>query len=189
MEKSSRVNLYVALIHYPVVNKNGDVIASAITNLDLHDIARVAKTYAVARFYVVTPLADQKILTERIVSHWQNGAGAGYNPHRQEALALITVVDSLADVISQIKKESAKRPTTIATCARHYPQNISFATLGAQMRPDTPYVLILGTAWGLAEEIISRSDYVLEPIRGVTGYNHLSVRSAAAIMLDRLAGK
>ncbi|MBT8351253.1 MAG: RNA methyltransferase, partial [Deltaproteobacteria bacterium] len=38
-------NLYVALVHYPVVNKNGDVIASAVTNLDLHDIARAAKTY------------------------------------------------------------------------------------------------------------------------------------------------
>jgi len=29
---------------------------------------------------------------------------------------------------------------------------------------------------------------MLEPIAGTTGYNHLSVRSAAAIILDRLLG-
>ena len=52
-----------------------------------------------------------------------------------------------------------------------------------------PYVLILGTAWGLAEEFISLADYVLEPIAGSTDYNHLSVRSAAAIIFDRLLGK
>jgi len=32
-------------------------------------------------------------------------------------------------------------------------------------------------------------DMLLEPIEGYTDYNHLSVRSAAAIILDRLLGK
>ena len=56
--------LYVALIHYPVVNKNGETIASALTNLDLHDISRAAKTYGLEAFCVVTPLEDQKDLVE-----------------------------------------------------------------------------------------------------------------------------
>ena len=37
-------------------------------------------------------------------------------------------------------------------------------------------------------EVRSRVDEVLEPIAGTGDYNHLSVRAAAAIMLDRLRG-
>ena len=49
-------NLYVALIHHPVVNKNGMIIGSAVTNMDLHDIARAGRTFGVRGYYVVTPL-------------------------------------------------------------------------------------------------------------------------------------
>ncbi|MCK4696288.1 MAG: RNA methyltransferase, partial [Candidatus Cloacimonetes bacterium] len=31
--------------------------------------------------------------------------------------------------------------------------------------------------------------YILKPIKGVGNYNHLSVRSAAAIVLDRLTSE
>ena len=55
-------NLYLSLLHYPVVNKQGETITSAVTNLDLHDIARVSATYGVKAFYAVTPLEDQKAL-------------------------------------------------------------------------------------------------------------------------------
>ena len=47
---------------------------------------------------------------------------------------------------------------------------------------------MLGTGWGLTDEIMSMADVTLEPILGPTDYNHLSVRSAAAIILDRLRG-
>jgi len=46
--------------------------------------------------------------------------------------------------------------------------------------------LVLGTAWGLSETFIGDADHVLDPIVGNSEYNHLSVRSAAAIILDRL---
>lgn len=52
--------------------------------------------------------------------------------------------------------------------------------------PGAPLVLVLGTGWGLVEEILEKADVILEPIRGMGDYNHLSVRAAAAIMLDRL---
>jgi hypothetical protein len=180
--------LYMALIHYPVVDKNGDIIASAVTNLDLHDISRAAKTYGLKSFYVVTPLEDQKELVARIISHWTNGIGAIYNPKRRSALELIRVKDSFSEVLDQIADTENDYPITIATCARRYPTNVSYEKLGAMLNNGKPYVLILGTAWGLAEEFISKADYVLEPIAGATDYNHLSVRSAAAIMLDRLLG-
>ena len=181
--------LYVALIHYPVVDKNGDIIASAVTNLDLHDISRAAKTYGLKSFYVVTPLEDQRELVERIISHWTKGIGAAYNPKRRSALELIRVKDSFSEVLDQIAETEKDDPITIATCARKYPTRISYDKFRALLNNEKPYVLTLGTAWGLAEEFISKTDYVLEPIAGKTDYNHLSVRSAAAIILDRLLGK
>lgn len=182
-------NLYVALIHYPVVDKNGEIIASAVTNLDLHDISRAAKTYGIKSFYIVTPLEDQTELIQRIISHWTNGIGATFNPKRRSALELIRIKDSFAEVQDQIATAEKEYPITIATSARKYPTRISYDKFRALLNNGKPCVLSLGTAWGLAEEFIARSDYVLEPITGQTDYNHLSVRSAAAIMLDRLLGK
>lgn len=181
--------LYVALTHYPVVNKSGAVIASALTNLDLHDISRAAKTYGLKSFFVVTPLEDQMELAERIISHWTDGFGGTYNPDRRRALELIRIRDSLSAVCSEVAAEENNYPLTVATCARRYPTSISYEKLRVILNNGKPYVLVLGTAWGLAEEFISSADYVLEPITGNTDYNHLSVRSAAAIMFDRLLGK
>lgn len=182
-------NLYIALVHYPVINKNGDVIASAVTNLDLHDISRAAKTYAVKGFYVATRLIDQMVLTRRIVGHWTNGAGADYNPARRSALELIRIKESLEDVVSHIGGQESVQPKTIATCARKYDTAISYEKMRGLINNGKPHLLVFGTAWGLAEETIRQADFILEPVTGHTAYNHLSVRSAASIILDRLVGR
>ena len=182
-------NIHVALLHYPVVNKNGGIIASAVTNLDLHDLSRVAKTYGVKAFYVVTPLADQKELVQKIVAHWTTGAGGAYNPQRRSALELIEVKDSLADVVDLIHRSEGIYPATVATCARRFSSSIGYEQFRRLLGNGKPYLLIFGTAWGLAEDFISAADYILEPVDGHTDYNHLSVRSAAAIILDRLLGQ
>jgi hypothetical protein len=179
-------DLYVALVHYPVINRNGDVITSAVTNLDLHDIARAAKTYGVKSFYVVTPLIDQKELAEKIVSHWTNGLGARYNPKRRQALELIIVKETLERVTADIKKDCGVSPKTVVTSAGNKFKNISFRKFREILKDGRPYLLILGTAWGLANSFVAKADYMLEPIRGNSDYNHLSVRSATAIILDRL---
>jgi hypothetical protein len=181
-------NLYVALIHHPVYNKNGDVIASAVSNLDLHDISRAAKTYGVEVFYVVTPLADQRELVRRIIAHWTHGVGARYNPDRKAALELVKVVGSLDAAVDQISDKGQGQPITVVTDARPHPDNISYRGLAGMLKSNRPLLLIFGTAWGLTREFITTADYVLAPIKGTTGYNHLSVRSAAAIVLDRLLG-
>ncbi|HQK80165.1 MAG TPA: RNA methyltransferase [Syntrophales bacterium] len=50
-------------------------------------------------------------------------------------------------------------------------------------------MLVFGTGWGLADSIVARADCSLPPVRGGSdGYNHLSVRSAVAVVLDRLFG-
>ena len=172
-----------------MVNKQGDTITAAITNLDLHDISRAAKTYGVRSFYVVTPLFDQQELVERIVSHWIEGEGSRYNPIRRKALELIIVKDSLNEVVDDIASNGEGAPKTVVTCARPNARNISFDKFRAMLQAGKPYLLIFGTAWGLSEQIINSSDYVLEPVKGNTDYNHLSVRSAAAIILDRLMGR
>ncbi len=188
MKTSSGISLYVALIHYPVVNKNGEVIASAVTNLDLHDIARASKTYGVIGYYVVTPLEDQKALVEKIISHWVTGVGAAYNPVRREALELIRVKDSVAAVIEDIRNRGEGMPKTVVTSAREYPRSIGYETFREMLETGSPYLLNFGTAWGLPESLISEADYVLNPIKGKCGYNHLSVRSAVSVILDRVMG-
>jgi hypothetical protein len=75
----------------------------------------------------------------------------------------------------------------VATSAKSGEGRVSFAELRRQLRADpAPHLLILGTGWGLTREVMDRADLVLEPIVGVGSYNHLPVRAAAAIMLDRL---
>ena len=179
-------NLYVALVHYPVVNKNGDVITSAVTNLDLHDIARAAKTYGIKSFYVVTPIADQKALVEKIVSHWTEGLGSKYNPKRREALELIRIEETLEKVVDDIRKSCSVSPKTVVTSAKNGFRNISYGKFREMLKNGKPYLLVLGTAWGLSDGFIAGADFVLAPIKGPAGYNHLSVRSATAIILDRL---
>ncbi|MGD8991097.1 MAG: RNA methyltransferase [Desulfobacterales bacterium] len=181
-------SLYAALIHHPVVNKNGQTIASALTNLDLHDISRATKTFGLKAFFVVTPLEDQIELIQKIISHWTEGIGAQYNPKRRSALEMIRVSSSYADVIERVTVSEGTQPKTIATSARQAPANISYQKCRTMLNDNKPYVLALGTAWGLSQEFLSAADYVLEPIAGNTGYNHLSVRSAAAIIFDRLLG-
>jgi hypothetical protein len=181
-------NLYVALTHYPVVDKRGDIINSAVTNLDLHDISRAAKTYGAKSFYVVTGLTDQQRLVQKIISHWISGSGSVYNPDRRSALELIKVKSTIADVAEDIQDIEKIYPKTVVTCARKYPASTGYNEFRNILGTGKPHLLIFGTAWGLAEPLISNADYILDPIMGATDYNHLSVRSAAGIILDRLLG-
>jgi len=177
------------LIHYPVTNKNGEVITSAVTNLDLHDMARSARTYGVAAFYVVTPLEDQKKLAAKLVDHWVTGGGARYNPNRCEALQLIHIRDNLEQVIAEIEQANGQRPQTIVTCARPQSGSVSYGALRKTLGNKVPGLLLFGTAWGLAPDCMAAANIILDPVRGIGPYNHLSVRSATAIILDRLCGE
>lgn len=184
----SRVS--IALLHYPVYDRNRRVVASAVTNLDLHDIARSARTFGLFRYYVVTPVAEQRILAERIRGHWQDGWGASYNPKRREALELLRVVPELDAALSDLEENWQRPAKIVVTGAQDRPGSISCTGL-RQLFEDTgqPFLLLFGTGWGLTEELFTRADFVLEPIKGAGEYNHLSVRSAAAIILDRLLGE
>ena len=181
--------MYIALLHHPVYDKNGAVVTTAVTNMDIHDIARAAKTYGLKKFYVVTPVKALQKLSLKIIAHWEEGYGAEYNHTRKEALALARVKDTLDDAILDVERECGVKPKLVVTSARAGKNRTSFAELRNMLRViPAPFLLLLGTGWGLTEEILAQSDTILEPIEGGTNYNHLSVRSAAAIILDRLLG-
>jgi hypothetical protein len=179
--------LYIALLHYPIYDKNGSVVTTAVTNIDVHDIARLSRVYGLEAFYVVTPVLTMRRLVARIMEHWESGAGAEYNPTRKEALALAHLMPSLETTICEVERHAGTLPRIVATSARSGENRTSFAELRNRLATDTlPYLLLLGTGWGLTEEAMEQADIVLEPIRGTGDYNHLSVRAAAAVILDRL---
>lgn len=178
------------MIHDPVYDKNQRKIVSAITNFDLHDLSRVAKTYGIRQFFVITPLEDQLKLADRIIKHWTTGFGASYNRDRRLAMELIELAPSLEEATDCIKKREGKVPLLIATDAGDQGEKtIDYARAKEILCSGQAVFLLFGTAWGLGREVFERVDYILKPINGIKEYNHLSVRTAAAIIIDRLVGR
>lgn len=190
-------HVHVALLHYPVYDKNKRIVATSITNYDIHDISRVVKTYGLGGYYMVTPLISQQELCRRIMRHWTEGFGSRYNQTRQEAFTTTYLAGSLQEVVERLHESYAVAPVVIMTSAREHVARecgkllLRYAELQTQVEehPAVPYLLVFGTGYGVENDCIREySQYVLEPIRGSLNYNHLSVRSAAAIILDRLFG-
>jgi hypothetical protein len=189
LQEAEKARLDLALIHYPVINKNQEIIGAAVTNLDLHDIARAAKTYGVDSLYVVTPYSDQQELFGELLDHWLKGRGAEYNAKRGEALSLVHICNDLDQVLAIAQEKWGQRPTVLATCAREKHSSIwPYPVVRRKIAGGECFLILFGTAWGLAQEVIAAGDGILPPIVGSGNYNHLSVRSAAAIVLDRLLG-
>jgi tRNA (guanine37-N1)-methyltransferase len=185
--RTERLRLYIGLLHYPVYNRNHQRIASAITTLDLHDLARLSRTYGLKRFFVITPLEDQRRLAERVLKHWTEGYGAEYNRDRKEAIQYLEILPSLADTMKAIERLEGERPLLVVTDASRHPEkNLRFTEASGLLRSGRLMVLLFGTAWGLDREVLDGADYILDPVEGGTDYNHLSVRTAAAIIVDRL---
>ena len=185
--RNVKSNVWITLVHYPVYNKKHEIVNTSITNLDLHDIARAARTFDLSGYFVVQPAQGQKELINTLVGHWARGFGARYNPDRHEALSRLHLVDSIQDVIDHIKKETGKTPKLIGTSAHASKEMIGFSDMSKIIKEkEEEYLIVLGTGWGLTDEMMASFDYVLRPIYGVGAYNHLSVRSAASIIMDRL---
>jgi len=178
--------LSIALVHYPCVDAQGDIYATAITNMDIHDISRSARTYDLATYYVITPLASQRELAETIKKHWCESEKR-QQTDRAQALSLLRVCSSLEDAVEIERQTAQAEPYLLATSAKLNEPNISFANARVKIKNQPSSILILGTGHGLAESVLSRAHEILEPIYGKSDYNHLSVRSAAAILIDRLA--
>jgi hypothetical protein len=186
----SAENFYIALLHSPVYDKKGRVSVTSIANMDIHDIARCARTFGVKRYYIVSPIEEQKKLAEKILSHWQSGFGSTCNPSRKEAFSLVDLKGTLDEVVADITRRGGKEPRIVATGARLAGKLISASDLRDRIQTgEYPYLLLFGTGWGLAGDVLERAQHLLEPIEGPGEYNHLPVRAAVAIFLDRLWGR
>ena len=181
--------VYVALVHHPVRARDGSVITTAVTNVDVHDIARSARTFGLAGYFVVTPVTAQRAIVARILEHWHEGEGKTRIPERGEALSRVVAVPLVGDAIAEITAREGTRPIVVATTAQAGAHAVRFANLRSRMASErVPFLVLLGTGHGLAESALALADLTLESIVGVDGYNHLSVRAAAAILFDRLLG-
>jgi len=178
------MNVYVALLHFPVYNKNKEVVTTCITGMDLSDIARSCCTYGIKKYYVVNPISAQRQFAERVLNHWKKEESQNFNPTRVEAYDLVSLKKDLKEVVDDISRNG--RPIVVATSARNV-GTYSYSKLSEEMKKSKrPYLILFGTGWGVCEEVIDGADIVLSPIVGKSDYNHLSVRSAAAVILDRL---
>lgn len=183
-------NLYVGLLHFPMRNRRGEIVATSTTSMDVHDIARSARTYGVNRYFVVTPLPSQQAIAWRIRGFWTEGERAMEASRRGEALEYVAIAEDLEETIEWIEDAEGQTPLLVATSARTSDKRgMTFAELRSRLRDDSqPIYMLFGTGWGMTDELIEVCDVILPPIMGESEFNHLSVRAAVAIMLDRVAG-
>ncbi len=182
--------IFVGLVHYPVYNKNKEIVATSVTNFDIHDISRTSRTYDINKYYIITPVKSQIELTKRIMGFWQQGDGIGFNKDRNEAFFNTRVVSSIKEAMESIEKLTGKCPKIVTTSAKIHENSISFSDMSKLIfEIEDPILLLFGTGFGLTDEVMDMSYKIIEPIRGNTKYNHLSVRAAVSIILDRLLGE
>jgi hypothetical protein len=183
-------NHYVALVHHDVKLPNGTFGTSSVTSIDIHDIARSATTYGFTGYFVTTPLVDQQEMVNTLLDFWHSDVGIDYNPHRHKALLNVEVKPYLNDVVQKIFEKEGVEPIIIATSAQLELESnfITYHDQGKIWAHNRPVLLIFGTAGGLSKDILRQCDYLLVPVTGITEFNHLSVRSAAAIIFDRWLG-
>src|ERR1700761_2728374 len=149
------LRLSVALVHHPVYDKHHKVVATALTNLDLHDIARSSRTFGVERFFIVHPVAAQRELAQRIASHWTGAEGAEKNDFRRQAIDLLQVVPDLAAATATMESLHGRRPRVVATAARQGAGTpIGFREL-CDLSAREPALMVLGTGWGLTDELLA----------------------------------
>ncbi len=183
------MKVYLGLVHHPIKNKRGDVVTTSVTNLDIHDISRSCRTFGIKNYFIITPVKAQNELLNTILGHWQEDKASDYNPDRFDALAKTRHVDSIEAGIASIKEIEGVEPKIVVTGANFEEYDGDFAALKNTINIDKyPIFILFGTGWGLTTSVTDRADFRLTPIFGTAedGYNHLSVRSAVAIYLDRM---
>jgi hypothetical protein len=151
-------------------------------------VARSCMTFGVDLCYIVTPLPRQKEIAERLMDHWLHGYGLTYNPDRAQALKKVRIVDDLSTVIEEVSRDG--KPVIIGTSSRHKGSGIGYGELKGRINSESgPFLILFGTGWGLPDSVTRLCERMLLPVRGKGTYNHLSLRVAIGIILDRLLGE
>ncbi|RLJ71369.1 hypothetical protein BCF55_1671 [Hydrogenivirga caldilitoris] len=183
-------NVSIALVHYPAMDKEGKLIVTSFTTMDLHDIARPARAYEVRSFYIVQPIDAQRLVIKRQIDYWLSEEGRAANPTRYEIVQLVRLKYTLEEVVEDIERERGKKPILVGTDARKYHKTIGYAELKREIEDrEREFLIVFGTGYGLPPDLMRTFEYILEPVYGAGDWNHLSVRNAVAIILDRLFSK
>lgn len=126
---------------------------------------------------------------ERLIDHWRFGYGATYNPIRGEALSRVRIKSDVAEMIEELKEDG--EPLIIGTSSRERAgKTIGYGEVRELAeKGEKPVHILFGTGWGLSDEIVDVCGRMLEPIKGGGDYNHLSLRVALGITLDRIFGE
>ena len=181
----------VGLVHWPCLNQHGEVVCTNVTNFDIHDIARSCRSFGVENYFIINKMKEQQMFVSRVLDHWRVGEGSDHNPMRRSAVEMVQIAETVEDSLRQFRTP----PLIIATSAQNRSEFpcLSFKQLRERIWHDRsrPTYILFGTGWGLTEQVLNQCDFLLEPIKGSSfdDYRHLSVRSAAAICLDRLLGQ
>jgi hypothetical protein len=198
-------------LHYPIYDSQKKVVATNVTNLDVHDIARACRVYGVEKYFIIHPMEEQLMFVSRLLEHWRVGDGARFNAMRKTALTMVETATSLDDALrtwgadSQIVATHARALDGVSAITfRDLREKIAGSRAKVRAGDAAPRAdqkqgsasddeklfILFGTGFGLTEDVMRRCTYLLEPIRGasVDDYRHLSVRSAVSICLDRLLG-
>ncbi len=146
-------------------------------------------TFGIDLCYIVTPLAKQREIAEKLVHHWVHGYGSTYNPARGEALQKVCIVGSVQEMVDHAGQKGT--PLVVGTSSRERPHKaMIYRELREFIAGQTgPVLVIFGTGWGLADEVVDGCDRMLVPVKGKGDYNHLSLRMAIGIILDRIFGE
>jgi len=207
------IRVGIGLLHHPVFDRHKKIVATNITNLDVHDIARAAKVYGVAGYYVIHPSREQLMFVSRLLDHWRIGDGKTFNPMRATALTMVETATDLAEAVRKFDPEAA----VIGTTARQIPgvERTSFADLrgfvqtgevrerlrgprsvGAAdvVEPMDRHVagvlkgrrsifLLFGTGFGMTEEVLASCDLLLEPMKGAPPLDYRHLSVRSAVSI------
>ncbi len=180
-------NVFIALLHFPAMDKEGKTIITSFTTMDLHDIARPSRAYEINTFYIVQPVDAQRKVIRRQISYWTSPEGREANPTRYEIVQIVKLKYTFEEVVEDISQRRGKRPVIVGTDAREYPNTVGYRELAERIqRREEDFLIVFGTGYGIPPDLMRTFDLILEPVKGAGDWNHLSVRNAVAIILDRL---
>lgn len=178
-------SLDLALVHHPVKNRHGDVIAATSQEFDLMDAARLALTYDVRRLYIVQTIPAQRAMIERLIAH---GRASDRDVAARGSFERTVLVSSIQEAITHASTRTGKTPQVWSTSAQPRGDVLSWSSARERLAGGVSALVLIGKAWGLAPTVFEDADICLAAIDPGTGFNHLSVRAAMAIIVDRLLG-
>ena len=157
--------------------------------MEIHDIARSCMTFGIDLCYIVSPLVKQRKIMEKLIHHWKHGYGATYNPLRGMALEKVKICSDMEEMLKEIRVSGD--PIIVGTSSKaRGDKSIGYQELCTMIRnEEKPFLMLFGTGWGLTDTTVELCDKMLMPVRGSGDYNHLSLRVALGIILDRIFGE